>query len=140
MIKHASFQIGHVLTELFGKTDEWRQIYKQTSLAFYTSNGACVSKITCLKEKKYWLRCFFNKSVEIHISANTHGTTVQFLVLNLCKYTRNNCSIFSFKKGGNLGISISASSSALVSASAFKNNLTFILYNRRSLDISLYFG
>ena len=30
--------IGYTLNELFRKTDNWRQIYKQTSSTFYTSN------------------------------------------------------------------------------------------------------
>ena len=30
--------IGYILTELFRKPDNWRQIYKQTSSTFYTSN------------------------------------------------------------------------------------------------------
>ena len=30
--------IGYTLTELFGKTDNWQQIYKQTSLNFYVSS------------------------------------------------------------------------------------------------------
>ena len=34
--------IGHILTELFGKIGNQRQIYKQTSLAFYTSNDECL--------------------------------------------------------------------------------------------------
>ena len=40
--------IGYILTELFKKPDNWRQIYKQTSSTFYTSNE--VSK-TCWEEK-----------------------------------------------------------------------------------------
>ena len=40
--------IGYTLTELFKKPDNWRQIYKQTSSTFYTSNE--VSK-TCWEEK-----------------------------------------------------------------------------------------
>ena len=33
--------MGHILTELFEKTDNWRQVYKQTSSTFYTSKGVC---------------------------------------------------------------------------------------------------
>ena len=40
--------IGYTLTELFKKPDNWRQIYKQTSSTFYTSNE--VPK-TCWEEK-----------------------------------------------------------------------------------------
>ena len=40
--------IRYTLTELFKKPDSWRQIYKQTSSTFYTSND--VSK-TCWEEK-----------------------------------------------------------------------------------------
>ena len=35
---------GYTLTELFRKPDNWRQIYKQTSSAFYTSN-MCLKRI-----------------------------------------------------------------------------------------------
>ena len=31
--------IGHPLTKLFGKTDSWREIYKQTSLALHILNN-----------------------------------------------------------------------------------------------------
>ena len=40
--------IRHTLTELFEKTDNWRQIYKQTSLNFNPLND--VSQ-TCREEK-----------------------------------------------------------------------------------------
>ena len=30
--------IGHILTELFEKTDNWRKIYGQTNSTCYTSN------------------------------------------------------------------------------------------------------
>ena len=33
--------IGYSLTELFRKSDNWRQIYKQTSLIFYTLKTIC---------------------------------------------------------------------------------------------------
>ena len=36
--------IGHTLLELFGKTGNWLQIHKQTSLNFYTSNDAYLQK------------------------------------------------------------------------------------------------
>ena len=38
VIKHADFQLHNSLTELRQKPDNWRQIYKQTSSTFYTSN------------------------------------------------------------------------------------------------------
>ena len=31
--------IGHTLTKLFGKTDSWREIYKQTSSALHILNN-----------------------------------------------------------------------------------------------------
>ena len=31
--------VVHVITELFEQTDHWRQIYKETSSTFYTSNN-----------------------------------------------------------------------------------------------------
>ena len=33
---------GHILTELLGKTDKWRQIYKQTNSTSYLSNDVCL--------------------------------------------------------------------------------------------------
>ena len=33
---------GHILTELLGKTDNWRQIYKQTNSTSYLSNDVCL--------------------------------------------------------------------------------------------------
>ena len=45
--------IGHILTELFGKTDNWQKIYKQTSLTFYTSNNVPLKWV----EKKKLLGC-----------------------------------------------------------------------------------
>ena len=43
--------IGHTLLELFGKTGNWLQIHKQTSLNFYTSNDAYLQKKRYLEEK-----------------------------------------------------------------------------------------
>ena len=39
--------IGHILTKLFGKTDDWRQIYIQTRLFDFLHINRCVSKIAC---------------------------------------------------------------------------------------------
>ena len=39
--------IGNTLTDLFRKPDNWRQIYKQTSSSFYTSNDVS-------RRKKYF--------------------------------------------------------------------------------------
>ena len=44
--------IGHILTELFEKTDNWRQVYKQTNSTFYTSKGVCHQN-NLLRRKKY---------------------------------------------------------------------------------------
>ena len=61
--------IGYTLTELFRILDNWRQIYKQMSSTFYTSND--VSK-TCWEEKilgrqnkvARWLFNFFWKNAK----------------------------------------------------------------------------
>ena len=34
--------VWHVLPELFGKTDNWWQIYKQAKSTFYSSNKVCL--------------------------------------------------------------------------------------------------
>ena len=39
MIKHANFSALQSIRKLFGKTDDWRKIYKQTSSAFSSSYG-----------------------------------------------------------------------------------------------------
>ena len=59
--------IRHTLTELFGKTENLLQLYKQTSTTFYASNDMTLKRV----EKKKVLRRnnhFFKKSVEIHAS------------------------------------------------------------------------
>ena len=43
--------IGNILTELIGKTDNWRQIYKQTSSNIYTSNDVCLQNDVLREEK-----------------------------------------------------------------------------------------
>ena len=49
--------IGHTLMELFRKTDDWQQIYKQSSSTFYTSNDV---SLKCVEKKKL-LETFFKK-------------------------------------------------------------------------------
>ena len=45
VIKHANFQIYRdTLTEFFRKSDNLRQIYKQTSSTFYTSNDVSLKR------------------------------------------------------------------------------------------------
>ena len=62
--------IGYTLTELFRKTGNWRQIYKQTSSTFYTSNGVLRRKnyqhvITRLRNSNSCLiTIFFKKNTE----------------------------------------------------------------------------
>ena len=34
--------IGHILAELFGKSDNYQQTYKQANLNFYSSNEVCL--------------------------------------------------------------------------------------------------
>ena len=58
--------IGYTLTELFRKPDNSRQIHKQTSSTFYTSNQLCVDKkknyvITRLRNSNRCLITFFKK-------------------------------------------------------------------------------
>ena len=43
--------IGYALTQLFRKPDNWRQIYKQTSLTFYTSNDVSKKNILACHNK-----------------------------------------------------------------------------------------
>ena len=44
--KHVKFSfIWYTLTELFRKPDNWRQIYKQKSSTYYTSNDCREEKI-----------------------------------------------------------------------------------------------
>ena len=52
VIKYANFELYrtvHILTELFGKLENWRQIYKQTSSTLYTSNDVSLRRV---EEKK----------------------------------------------------------------------------------------
>ena len=42
--------IGYIPPELFGKTDIWQKIYRQTSSTFYSLNAKC-SEITREEEK-----------------------------------------------------------------------------------------
>ena len=43
VMKHVNFQLyrTHPDEVIWKKTDNWQQIYKQTSLSFYTSNDVC---------------------------------------------------------------------------------------------------
>ena len=43
--------IGHILTELFGKSDKWWQIYKQMSSNLYMSNDVSLQN-NVLRRKK----------------------------------------------------------------------------------------
>ena len=70
--------MGYFLRELFRKPDNWRQIYKQITLTFYTSSD--VSK-TCLEEKN------IRTSLQIHFFENLLGFTT----------LRNGC-LITFKK------------------------------------------
>ena len=58
--------IGYTLTKLFRKPDNWRQIYKQTSSTFYTSNDVsrrknCYYVTTRLKNSYSCLITFLEK-------------------------------------------------------------------------------
>ena len=57
--------IGHTLSEVFGKTDNWRQIYKETSLAFYTSNNV---SLKLPSRKVFWC----NKYISLKICWGSH--------------------------------------------------------------------
>ena len=53
-MKLANFQLYRAYSEeLLGKSDNWRQIYKQANLTFHTLNEVC-PKNNVLR-KKYWL-------------------------------------------------------------------------------------
>ena len=71
--------IGYTLTELFRKSDNWRQIYKQASSTFYTSK-VCHSKTR-------WQEKIFRTSKQRHF------------LKNLLRFTplRNSC-LITFKK------------------------------------------
>ena len=56
---------GHTLSELFGKTDNWRQIYKQTSSTFYTLNDVSLKRV----EKKNYRN---NKDISLKICWGSH--------------------------------------------------------------------
>ena len=43
---------GYTLTELFRKSDNWRQIYKQTSSTFYSSNDVSRRKKILIRHNK----------------------------------------------------------------------------------------
>ena len=73
--------IGHILTDLFGKISNWREIYKQTNSTFYSLNGV-VSKITRLGEIILAVT-FLYTAVEVHTSASAIITAVYF-VLKKC--------------------------------------------------------
>ena len=81
--------IGYTLTELFRKPDNWRQIYKQTSSTFYTSNDVSRRKnllvlitelrnshlITLLKTYRSSHRRCSVKKVFLKISQNSQENT-----------------------------------------------------------------
>ena len=50
IFKGTSADVLKTVAELFGKNN-WRQIYKQTNLTFYTSNNVCK---WCWEEKLLW--------------------------------------------------------------------------------------
>ena len=60
--------IGYTLTELFRKPDNWRQIYKQTSSTFYTSNDVSRRKnvTTRLRNSNNCLIAFLKKYRSSH--------------------------------------------------------------------------
>ena len=66
--------IEHILTELFRKTDNWRQIHKQTNLIFDTSNEVCL-KNNVLR-RKIITRFFFyiNVFTKINTTKNTFNS------------------------------------------------------------------
>ena len=61
--------IGYTLTELFGKPDNWRQIYKQTSSTFYISND--VSR----RKKLLYVTTRLRNSCLITFLKNTEAAT-----------------------------------------------------------------
>ena len=73
------------MSELFGKTANWQQIYRQTNPTYYTSNGLCLQNI--MLKKNYWgviTRAFLYKSDDVHTSA---GAYISFISLfGICIY------------------------------------------------------
>ena len=59
--------IGYTLTELFRKPDNWRQIYKQTSSTFNTSNDMSLKHV----EKKQLLRRH-NNNISLTVCWRSH--------------------------------------------------------------------
>ena len=64
--------LGHLLTELVRKTENWRQKNKQTSSSFYTSNNACLQN-NMLKTLR---RNNKDVSLYFHISASAYEIAV----------------------------------------------------------------
>ena len=71
--------IGHTLTELSGKTGKSQQMYKQSSLTFYTSK-VCLKRV----EKKKLLGCN-NKDISLKIGEGSHfyETAIYFFWKNV---------------------------------------------------------
>lgn len=65
---------GYILTILFGKTENWRQLYKQTTCV----SNECVSKITVEKKSSlvHDIKTFHYKYVEVRTAASDHGIAV----------------------------------------------------------------
>ena len=58
--------IRYTLTELFRKTDNWRQISKQTSSSFYTSEDVSRRKKLLVRHNKFakYLFNYFLKKIQ----------------------------------------------------------------------------
>ena len=98
--------IGYTLTELFRKPDKWRQIYKQTTSTFYTSN-MCLKRVEKKKllgrhNKEIFLNTFFKKMQKqppevfykktiikkLAITTEKHLCWSSFLIQNIAKSLR----------------------------------------------------
>ena len=88
--------IGHILTELFGKTDNWQKIYKQTSLTFYTSNNVPLKWV----EKKKLLGCN-SKEIKNLLNFTTlqNGCLISFKKMCSWNWKKVNVSLYIKKTG-----------------------------------------
>ena len=79
-IKPTNFQIYKAYSDgVFGKTGNWRQLYKQTSSTFY-KKVLCVSPNNVLRRKTNLdaiTRAFLYRSVDVQTSASVYGVAVR---------------------------------------------------------------
>ena len=74
--------IGHILTALFGKTDNWRQMHKQTNSTFYSSNEVCL-KNNVVRRKKF-RGCFYVRKHPGHSLVNRLPRLAGMISIFIC--------------------------------------------------------